>query len=97
MDPSPCPLVADVKVIHETGDETLQAQSRETLTPIVEEPPPGGNVVVGLVTVAWQRVVAGAVTLVDAELPHADAPALDASTTNSRAVRVFTWKPMQKS
>jgi hypothetical protein len=52
MDPSPCPLVSDVKVIHETGDEALQAQSRETLTPIVEEPPVGGNEVVGAVTVA---------------------------------------------
>ncbi|MEO5894944.1 MAG: hypothetical protein ABIS06_04530 [Vicinamibacterales bacterium] len=84
-------------MIHETGEVALHEQSRETLTPIVDEPPVGGNDVVGAVTVAWHRVVVGAVTLVEAELPQAAAATIEARSTNSRAVRVFTSKRMQES
>jgi len=86
-----------VKVIHGTGDVAVHAQSRETVTEIVDEPPAGGNEVAGVFTDAWQRVVDGAVTFVDAELPQASAAVAEASAAKSRAVREFTLEHMQKT
>jgi hypothetical protein len=69
--PSPCPSVGDVNTIQEDAADALHEQSRATPTVIDAVPPPAANDVAELLTVAWQRVVVGLVTVVVVELPHA--------------------------
>ena len=73
--PSPCPLAAEVITIHDACDVAFHAHSRATPIAMVPTPPAGVKDDVEEVAFTWQRVVvvglAGLVTLVDVELPHA--------------------------
>ena len=85
--PSPCPCAVEVSAIHDDVDVAVHAQSRETVTARDPVPPAAGNEPVGeLLTVAWQRVEAGVVTSVRAELPQP----LTARTATQRAIRRTT-------
>jgi hypothetical protein len=95
-EPSPWPDVWDVNVIQETGEVADHAQSRDRLIVIVEDPPAGGNELVGVFTAASHLVLVGAVTLVDAELPQAIAAPMQTIIRNSRAGRKLTCLHMQK-
>lgn len=86
--PSPWPSRADVSVIHPAELDADHAQSRATAMVTVPVPPDAPNEVEELLTVAWQRVSVGAVTLVSVELPHAAASA--ASSGRAIVARRFT-------
>jgi hypothetical protein len=76
---SPCPSAADVITIHAACDAALHAHSLATTTERLPEPPAAANDAGAPVTVAWQRLVDGLVTLVEVELPQAAAEVSAAS------------------
>lgn len=71
--PSPCPSVAEVKTIQPACEVARQVHSRSTVIDSVPTPPLAVKFEVEEPTVAEQRAVVleGAVTFVEAELPHA--------------------------
>ena len=92
MVPSPCPSVAVVNSIQFAAVDEDQLHSRATVTVTWPVPPEGPKLCDGFVSETWQRVVDGAVTLVEvvAELPQATA-AIAAAIEKSRArTRPFT-------
>ena len=87
---SPCPSVADVKVIQLTGEVARHVHSRATAIDTVPVPPADPNAPDELVIVASHRVAVGDVTfvLVEAEPPQPNETA--PSVRNSRDVRACT-------
>lgn len=77
--PSPCPSAAEVMTIHPAWEAARQVHSRSMAIESVPTPPLAPKSLVEDPTVAEQRavVVDGAVTLVEAELPHAIAERLN--------------------
>jgi hypothetical protein len=74
-----------VNASHEADVVTLQPHSRGTVMESEPVPPAGPNEGDEFATLAWQRTLEGLVTLVFAELPHAEASAAARKMLNSRA------------
>ena len=95
IEPSPCPLLAEVSTIHWAVFDAAQAQSRAAVTVSDPAPPPAGILSSELVTVTPQRAAPGAVTDVCDDV-H-DAPTTANSNTpvltfeNSPAVHARAW------
>jgi hypothetical protein len=85
-----------VNAIQLTGEEARHVHSRATTMFSVPVPPEGPKAVADGVTVASQRLDAGAVTVVDvvAELPQA---AVRTASTNSRGVRTVTGRVLAQA
>ena len=81
-----------MKTIQEELVAAVHEQSRAMPTVIDAVPPPAPNDVAELVTVAWQRVPDGLVTLVVVELPQPDAQR-SVATTNGRDANLTTARP----
>jgi hypothetical protein len=71
MVPSPCPSPPDTISIQAAVVDDDQAHSRAPVTFISPVPPDELKLGTELVTVSWQRVAVGPLTLVTALLPHA--------------------------